>query len=157
MNAQTPPSAAHPHGSDTRTAAAGATIRVVVQPSYIAEHSDPDNARFVFTYHIRIINEGEATVRLLSRYWLISDADGESHEVEGEGVIGEQPIIRPGHTHEYESFCPLATPWGTMEGHYRMVRLNQDTPEQAMSFDPNDMGEVFDAKVGRFYLVSDQQ
>jgi ApaG protein len=156
MNAQMPTSAAPKHGSDTRTVAAGASVRVVVRPSYIAEHSDPERDRYVFTYHITILNEGETTVRLLSRYWLISDADGESHEVEGEGVIGEQPVIRPGHSHEYESFSPLATPWGTMEGHYTMVRLHPNTPEQAMSLDPSELGEVFEAKVGRFYLVSGQ-
>ena len=156
MNAQMPASTAPQHGSDTRTTEAGASVRVVVRPRYIAEHSDPASDRYVFTYHITILNEGESTVRLLSRYWLISDADGESHEVEGESVVGEQPVIRPGHSHEYESFCPLATPWGTMEGHYRMVRLHPDTPEQLLSLDPSELGEVFNADIGRFYLVSDE-
>ena len=156
MNAQMPTPTAPKHGSDTRTAESGACVRVVVRPSYIEEHSDADRDRFVFNYHITLVNEGDTTVRLLNRYWLISDADGESHEVEGEGVIGEQPVIRPGHSHEYESFCPLATPWGTMEGHFTMVRLHADTPEQSMSLNPSELGEVFKAEVGRFYLVSDQ-
>lgn len=115
-------------------------VRVRVQPRYMAEHSDPGTRQFVFAYHVRIENEGSAPVRLISRRWIITDANGESHEVSGEGVIGQQPVIVPGGAYEYASFCPLPTAWGTMEGSYRMELPNG--------------GGTFDAAIGRFYLVS---
>jgi ApaG protein len=88
---------------------------------------------------VKITNEGEAPIRLISRYWLIVDAQGRSHEVRGEGVVGQQPRIMPGESHEYSSYCPLPTMWGTMEGRYQMRR---------------DDGTTFDATVARFYLVA---
>lgn len=139
-----PPAAATPDslGSDTLTRG----VRVRVRPSYLAEHSDPGAGRWVFAYHISISNEspaGAPPLQLLSRRWLIVDAEGERHEVKGEGVIGQQPILSPGDTHQYASFCPLQTPWGTMEGSYRFRTVGDAHDE-----------EEFDVSVGRFYLVS---
>jgi ApaG protein len=93
-------------------------IRVTVRPVYAPEHSDPTVPRFVFVYHIRIENVGEHTVQLLWRHWNIHDPVGGDSEIEGEGVVGEQPVIAPGEVHEYESFCVLQGPTGHMEGHY---------------------------------------
>lgn len=113
-------------------------IRVEVRSEYLAERSEPARGRWVFTYHIRITNEGVRTVKLVSRRWLISNADGEQEVVEGPGVVGHQPVLGPGESHQYSSFCPLDTPFGTMEGSYRMV--------------PQDGSEPFDARVAPFTL-----
>ena len=113
-------------------------IRVAVAPSYDPEQSDPALSRYLFRYRISITNESPIHVKLLSRHWIIVDADGERHEVEGEGVIGRQPELAPGGSFIYASFCPLQTPWGTMEGMYTMRAQG---------------GEVFDIEVGRFYLA----
>ncbi len=113
-------------------------IRVAVAPSYIPEQSDPGASRFLFRYRITITNESPVQVRLLSRHWIIVDADGERHDVEGEGVIGQQPELAPGGSFTYSSFCPLQTPWGTMEGTFTMRAPG---------------GELFDIQVGRFYLA----
>jgi ApaG protein len=126
-------------GSDTTTRG----IRVRVAPKFLPEQSGEGEAwqgrRYVFAYHIRIANEGERRAKLLSRHWVIVDADGEQHEVRGEGVVGHQPDLAPGQAFEYTSYCPIATPWGTMEGEYTME---------------NELGERFDVAIGRFYLVS---
>ncbi|TVQ59997.1 MAG: Co2+/Mg2+ efflux protein ApaG [Phycisphaerales bacterium] len=114
-------------------------VRVSVTPSYRQDRSDPGAGRFIFSYRVRIANEGEAPVSLLARRWVIVDADGERHEVEGEGVVGLQPQIQPGAAHEYESFCPLQTAWGTMEGSYLMRTAD---------------GEEFHAEIARFYLAA---
>jgi len=95
-------------------------IRVQVRPEYAEEHSDPDTNRFVFIYHISIHNEGSLAAQLLRRHWIITDADGNVQEVEGDGVIGEQPDIPPGGEHSYQSFCVLETPIGCMQGSYLM-------------------------------------
>lgn len=113
-------------------------VRVAVAPAYLAEHSDPSEGRYVFGYRIRITNESERKVKLMSRRWVIVDAQGERAVVEGEGVVGQQPEIEPGCSYTYGSFCPLGTPWGTMEGAYTMRGPD---------------GEVFEAQIGRFYLV----
>ncbi len=139
-----PPTAATPGslGSDTITRG----VRIRVRPSFLAEHSDPQSKRWVFAYHIGIANEAPADappVQLLTRYWLIVDANGVRHEVRGEGVIGQQPILAPGDTHEYASFCPMQTAWGTMEGAYRFRTVGDAHDE-----------EEFDVAVGRFYLVA---
>lgn len=126
---------ARPLGSEAVTAG----IRVAVTPAYAPERSDPSAPEHVFSYRIRISNEGADPVQLLSRRWLIVDALGRRHEVEGEGVIGQQPRIEPGQAFEYESWCPLRTVWGTMEGFYVMTR---------------DDGTTFEARVARFYLAS---
>ena len=126
-------------GSDTDTHG----IRVVVFPSFVPDHSDSIMRRFVFAYRIRITNSGPKAARLLSRRWRIVDSHGSEEEVIGDGVVGQQPRLEPGQTHEYSSFCPLRTPWGTMEGHYTF-RTDDD----------GSGGETFHAQIGRFYLVS---
>jgi ApaG protein len=97
-------------------------IRVTVRPQYAQEHSDPGVPRHVFVYHIRIENVGERTAQLLWRHWEINDDAAGKSEVEGEGVIGEQPVLAPGDVHEYESFCVLQGDHGSMEGYYEFCR-----------------------------------
>jgi ApaG protein len=95
------------------------TVSVVT--SYIPEQSDPDNDRFAFAYTITIKNEGTVPAKLLSRHWIITDADGNAQEVRGEGVVGEQPYLRPGEDFEYTSGTLLDTPVGSMQGSYQML------------------------------------
>jgi len=95
-------------------------IRVTVRPVYLDGRSDVMNLRFVFGYFIRIENDGPADVQLLRRHWYIHDANGRIQEVEGDGVIGAQPVIAPGQAHEYNSYCVLETFTGFMEGFYLM-------------------------------------
>jgi ApaG protein len=116
-------------------------IRVVVQPRFLPEQSDIATNQYIFGYQVRITNEGKVPVQLISRKWLIVDARGRGHEVTGEGVVGQQPRLLPGQSHDYSSYCPLSTQWGTMEGTYQMKR---------------DDGSMFDATVARFYLVVPQ-
>ena len=97
-------------------------IRVTVRPQYAPEHSDPGVPRHVFVYHIRIENVGDRTAQLIWRHWYISDDAAGKSEVEGEGVIGEQPVLAPGDVHEYESFCVLEGERGSMEGYYDFHR-----------------------------------
>jgi ApaG protein len=97
-------------------------IRITVQPRYAPAHSDPDEPRHVFVYHIRLENVGTDTAQLLWRHWDIHDDAGGDTEVEGEGVVGEQPVLAPGGVHEYESFCVLRGTTGWMEGWYELVR-----------------------------------
>ena len=97
----------------------GVTIRVSV--TFLPEQSDIDGLRWFWAYHIRIENERDTAIQLLTRHWMISDARGGLHKVDGEGVIGEQPIIQPGKSHDYVSGCPLNTPSGAMEGHFMFV------------------------------------
>ncbi len=97
----------------------GVTVRVA--PSYLADQSDPAGGRWVWAYHIRIENGSDETVQLLSRHWIITDGRGRIEEVEGPGVVGEQPVIEPGRSFDYVSGCPLPTPSGIMRGTYRMV------------------------------------
>jgi ApaG protein len=98
----------------------GVTVRVSV--SYLPEQSEPERGRWFWAYHIRLENEGTETVQLLTRHWVITDGRGARHSVEGEGVVGEQPVIEPGASFDYVSGCPLATPSGAMQGSYQMVR-----------------------------------
>lgn len=122
-------------------------FRVTVAPSYRPEESGESTTeawrgrRYVFAYQIKISNEGARRAQLLGRHWTIVDADGEAHEVRGEGVVGHQPTLAPGQAFEYSSYCPLATPWGTMEGKYLME---------------GEDGERFEIDVGRFYLVAEE-
>ena len=95
-------------------------IEVTVEPYYLEEQSDPDDSRYVWGYRILISNLSEETVRLMTRYWHITDENGQVDEVNGPGVIGEQPVLNPGDTYEYSSGCPLDTPSGVMFGHYLM-------------------------------------
>ena len=98
---------------------AGVTVRV--NPSYLPDQSDPESARFVWAYHIRIENGSNRDVQLIARHWIITDARGRTEEVQGEGVVGDQPLIAPGGAYDYVSGCPLATPSGTMHGSYAMA------------------------------------
>lgn len=95
-------------------------VRVMVQPFYLDEESDPDDGHYFWAYQVKIENLGQETVQLKRRYWCITDALGRIEEVHGEGVVGEQPVIEPGFIFEYTSGAPLATPSGFMMGTYEM-------------------------------------
>lgn len=95
-------------------------IQVAVQVRYLADQSDDADNRHVFAYTITLTNEGERAVQLLSRHWIINDANSHVQEVKGKGVVGEQPVIKPGQSFEYTSGTVLATQVGTMSGSYRM-------------------------------------
>jgi ApaG protein len=112
-------------------------IKVEVDTSYIEEQSLPQQDRYVFAYTITIRNEGEVPARLLTRHWVITDANGKTNEVRGEGVVGEQPYLKPGESFRYTSGTLLETPVGSMEGSYQMVA---------------DDGEQFDAEIPPFTL-----
>ncbi len=114
-------------------------IRIRVQPGYRDSHSDPEGGRFLFTYHITIVNESDCRVRLRSRAWIVVDADGQRHEVNGPGVVGQHPSLAPGEQFEYSSYCPLSTSWGTMEGHFDFERED---------------GSTLEAQIARFYFAS---
>lgn len=113
-------------------------IRVGVASNYVPERSAPEQNHWFFIYHITISNEGDETVRLVSRHWIITDANGQVEEVKGPGVVGEQPTLEPGASFEYTSACPLPTPFGTMQGTYQMVTAD---------------GETFDAQIAPFSLA----
>jgi ApaG protein len=114
-------------------------IRVQVETRYLPEQSSPRDNQFLFAYRIRISNEGAETAQLISRHWIITDADGHVEQVQGPGVVGEQPVLAPGSAFEYTSFCPLRTSVGTMQGTYQMVRAN---------------GDGFDAVIAPFTLAT---
>lgn len=106
-------------------------IRIQVATSYVDEQSEPDASRYVFAYTITISNDGEVAAQLLSRHWVITDANGKVQEVSGDGVVGEQPYLGPGECFRYSSGAVLETPVGAMQGLYRMVAddgLNFDAP-----------------------------
>ncbi|RIA37662.1 uncharacterized protein affecting Mg2+/Co2+ transport [Hephaestia caeni] len=115
----------------------GVVVRVSV--SYLPEQSEPARGRWFWAYHVRIENEGTQTVQLLTRHWIITDGRGARHSVEGEGVVGEQPMIEPGGSFDYVSGCPLATPTGAMQGSYRMTAED---------------GSSFDVEIPRFALIA---
>jgi ApaG protein len=96
------------------------SIRVTVRPVYLEEHSSPTDNKYVWAYHVRIENEGTETVQLRNRYWRITDATGRTEEVRGPGVVGKEPVLNPGESHEYTSGVPLPTPSGIMDGTYEM-------------------------------------
>lgn len=114
-------------------------VAVRVAVSYLAEQSDPSTNRWFWSYHVRIENGSGVAVQLLSRSWVIVDGRGTVHEVHGEGVVGEMPLIAPGASFDYVSGCPLDTPNGTMSGSYRMV---------------DEDGTPFDVAIPRFQLLS---
>ena len=114
-------------------------IRVRALPAYQADHSSPEQNRYLFSYHIIIHNESEGNVTLKSRYWKSINAEGDEHEVRGSGVVGETPTITPGEFYEYDSFSILDTPFGTMEGYYIFER---------------DDGDIIKVEVKRFYLAT---
>jgi len=122
-----------PHSATTN----GIVVRVSV--SYLPEQSEPNKGRWFWAYHIRIENEGATRVKLVSREWIIKDGRGGEHEVRGEGVVGEQPVIEPGQSFDYVSGCPLSTPTGSMEGRYFMVASN---------------GSSFSVEIPRFPLIA---
>jgi len=101
-------------------------IRVEVMARHSPENSRPREGEWVFQYTVRITNQGSDTVQLLSRHWIIMDGTGQMEEVRGPGVVGEQPVLAPGESFKYSSWCPLRTPTGSMHGTYRMTRENGD-------------------------------
>ena len=113
-------------------------IRVSVDSVYIPEQSAPRSKRYVFAYTVKIVNEGSESAQLRSRHWVITDGNGKVEEVRGPGVVGQQPLLRPGEHFEYTSGCVLQTPRGEMQGSYQMFR--QD-------------GRAFDATVAPFALA----
>ena len=97
------------------------SIRVTVEPSYMADRSDPTRSRYFWSYTVNIANEGRERVQILARHWIITDQNGQREEVRGPGVVGEQPVIEPGASFTYTSGCPLTTPSGTMVGTYQAI------------------------------------
>jgi len=95
-------------------------ISVSVEPTYLEANSSPDNSQYVWAYRVTIENQGQETVKLLSRHWMITNSRGELNEVKGPGVVGEQPILKPGESYAYASGAPLNTSWGMMGGSYQM-------------------------------------
>lgn len=114
-------------------------IHISVEPYYLEEQSNPLDHHYFWAYHVRIENQGPETVQLLTRFWKIIDARGQLIEVQGDGVLGQQPSIEPGDTYEYTSGTPLTTPSGFMQGSYQMV-----TPA----------GAHFDVQIPNFSLDS---
>jgi ApaG protein len=113
-------------------------IRVEVETQYVSEQSDPKERRFVFAYTITLRNEGQVPAKLLTRHWVITDANGKVQEVRGDGVVGEQPHLKPGQGFRYSSGTMIETPVGAMQGSYQMVA---------------DDGERFDAPIPPFRLA----
>jgi ApaG protein len=108
-------------------------VRVQVEGLYVPERSSPREQSYFFAYHVRISNVGSETVQLLSREWTITDAEGEVERVAGPGVVGEQPLLGPGRSFEYTSFCPLKTSVGAMFGAYHMVTSEGEKFEAAIA------------------------
>ena len=134
---QTHPSRGATHGirvSDTTTRG----IRVQVESAFVPDRSNPKESSYFFVYHVRISNVGGETAQLVSRHWIITDAEGETEHVKGPGVVGEQPVLAPGGGFEYTSFCPLKTSVGSMHGSYQMVTTG---------------GEKFEATIAPFTLA----
>ncbi len=112
-------------------------IAVSVEPTYMESRSSPDRSEYFWAYRVIIENQGRETVQLLSRHWMISNSRGELTEVKGPGVVGEQPVLKPGESFEYTSGAPLDTPSGMMGGAYRME---------------TESGERFDIEIPTFSL-----
>jgi ApaG protein len=113
-------------------------IRVRVGARLVPSQTDPSAGRWIYAYRVTLSNEGESPARLLSRHWVIRDADNQMREVRGPGVVGKHPQLKPGESFSYVSSCPLETEWGTMEGWYHFERGD---------------GEVFAVRIGRFFLA----
>lgn len=113
-------------------------IRVRVESEYVSQQSDPRRNYYFFIYHVELSNEGELPAQLVSRHWVITDGHGNVNEVRGPGVVGVQPLLRPGDTYRYTSACPLPTAIGSMRGSYQMRRPD---------------GTAFDAQIGVFTLA----
>lgn len=114
-------------------------ITVAVETNYLPNHSDSRANRYVFGYHIMIENGSPHTVQLLRRHWFITDGAAQVREVEGEGVVGEQPILPPGERYEYASFCDLNTEMGKMRGNYLMTRYDE--------------GALFEVEIPEFRMI----
>lgn len=114
----------------------GVIVRVSV--SFLDDQSQPELGRWFWAYHIRIENASDRDVQLMTRRWIITDGHGARHRVEGEGVVGAQPLLGPGESYDYVSGCPLDTPTGSMEGSYRFA---------------DSYGAMFDARIPRFPLI----
>ena len=112
-------------------------IEIEAEPQFLPHESSAEEKRFIFSYQITITNRGETEVQLLSRHWIITDGKGLVHEVKGPGVVGAQPKLKPGESHQYSSFCPLPTPTGNMRGTFQMV---------------NHLGASFDVRIPLFFL-----
>ncbi|MFZ2997117.1 Co2+/Mg2+ efflux protein ApaG [Sphingobium sp.] len=107
--------------------------------TFLPEQSEPDRGRWFWAYHIRIENQGDQPVQLLTRHWVITDGRGNQHRVDGDGVVGEQPVVQPGKSYDYVSGCPLNTPTGSMTGSYQMIGA---------------AGELFDVTIPAFALIA---
>ncbi len=107
-------------------------IQITVQPQFMPERSDPEDNQFFWAYRVEIVNLSPDTVQLRTRYWHITDENGQVQEVRGAGVVGEQPIIEPGAAYTYTSGCPLTTPTGIMVGHYVMVTERNEAFQAAI-------------------------
>jgi len=116
-------------------------VKIDVVTRYVSEQSEPDNQRWLFAYRITISNTGDEPVQLVSRHWIITNGNGIVQNVQGAGVVGQQPRMRPGEGFQYVSACPLDTAVGTMHGTYQMI---------------TDGGEEFDAEVPMFVLADPQ-
>jgi ApaG protein len=114
-------------------------IRIRVKSTYLSDRSSPRDSQYLFAYHVHISNEGAETAQLVSREWIITSAEGEVERVKGPGVVGEQPVLQPGGSFEYTSYCPLKTAVGSMHGSYQMVTAD---------------GEKFDAQIAPFTLAA---
>lgn len=112
-------------------------VHVRVEPQFDPERSSPEQEHWFFLYTVTITNQGEETVQLLRRHWIITDGEGHVEEVRGPGVVGDQPVLRPGESYTYTSGCPLTTAFGFMQGTYQMITAD---------------GEEFDAEVAPFEL-----
>lgn len=108
-------------------------IRVQVEAEYVSERSAPERSQYFFSYNVRVSNVGTEAAQLVSRRWVITDGEGKVQVVEGPGVVGEQPLLTPGSSFEYTSFCPLPTSYGTMHGVYRMVCPGGDKFDAAIA------------------------
>jgi ApaG protein len=137
-----PPARPSSRAKDALYSAVTRSIRVSVKPFYLEDQSQPADDHYVWAYHVRIENQGGETVQLRRRHWKITDALGRMQEVKGAGVVGEQPILKPGETFEYTSGTPLPTPSGLMVGSYEM-----ETPG----------GECFAVAIPAFSLDSPHQ
>ena len=107
-------------------------VLVRVRPSYLAGQSDPEAGRWVWAYQVEIVNLGTEPVQLMARRWIITDAQGRVEEVRGAGVVGEQPVIKPGESYTYASGCPLGAPSGSMVGGYAMTDASGRSFEAAI-------------------------
>ena len=112
----------------------GVTVRVAV--NFLPEQSRIEAGKWFWVYHIRIENDSEGAIQLLTRHWRITDGRGLVNLVDGDGVVGEQPILKPGEAHDYVSGCPLTTPQGSMEGHYTFRREDGSELLAAIPFFP---------------------